>query len=183
MDTSSLNYATFGGGCFWCTEAVYQRLKGVKSVESGYSGGKNENPTYKQICSGSSGHAEVIQVGFNPLEVKYDDILRVFFSTHDPTTLNRQGNDEGTQYRSVIFYHDQDQKKLAEFVKTEIDASGIYKDPIVTEIVPLTKFYKAEDYHQNYYNDNPYEGYCQYVVRGKVDKFLKLFKDKAQDPI
>jgi len=183
MNQSNLDFATIGGGCFWCTEAVFQRLRSVKTVESGYAGGKIDNPTYKQICSGDTEHAEVIRVGFDPQIIKYDDILRVFFYVHDPTTLNRQGVDYGTQYRSVIFYNDDAQKSTALRVIKEIEEMGVYKDPIVTEVSPLPKFYKAEDNHQDYYNTNPSEGYCKMVVQSKVEKFLKLFKDVSQESV
>ena len=166
-----MQVATLGSGCFWCTEAFFLKLKGVESVESGYSGGKVKNPTYREICTGMTGHAEVVQVKFNPKELSYEDILEVFWNTHDPTTLNKQGADEGTQYRSVVFYHNDDQKKVAEQYKIQLDKSGTFKNPIVTEITPLSIFYPAEDYHQNYYALNPNQGYCQYVIRPKVEKF------------
>lgn len=172
--------ATFGAGCFWCVEAVFLDLKGVKSVESGYSGGHVENPTYKQVCSGNTGHAEVVQITYDPNEISYEELLEVFWKTHDPTTLNRQGNDVGTQYRSSIFYHNEEQKQLAETYKQKLDASGAYTDPIVTEIVPFEKFYKAEDYHQNYYNQNEYQPYCSFVIRPKVEKFRQVFGDKLK---
>jgi len=183
MNSTNLEIATLGGGCFWCVEACYQRLKGVKSVESGYAGGKSENPTYKEVCSGKSDHAEVTQVHFDPAVLSYEELLRVFFIIHDPTTLNRQGNDVGTQYRSVIFYHDTKQKETAEKVIKDVNETKYYSDPVVTEVSPFKKFYKAEEYHQNYFNENPEEGYCKYVVKSKVDKFLKLFKDKSQPPV
>jgi peptide-methionine (S)-S-oxide reductase len=170
--------ATFGAGCFWCVEAVFQQLKGVLSVVSGYSGGQVENPTYEQVCTGTTGHAEVCQIEYNPEQISYEELLEVFFETHDPTTLNRQGNDVGTQYRSVIFYHNDDQKTAAEKMKTELNAKGVWKNPIVTEIVPFTKFYKAEDYHQDYYRSNPNQSYCRFVIKPKVDKFEKVFKLK-----
>lgn len=163
--------ATLGGGCFWCLEAVYDQLKGVESVESGYSGGAVVNPTYKQVCSGNTGHAEVVQVTFDPNVVSFREILQVFFTIHDPTTLNRQGNDVGTQYRSAIFYHSPEQKEVAEQVIAEINAAKIWPGRIVTEVTPFTKFYMAEDYHQEYYENNPYQPYCQYVVAPKVAKF------------
>ncbi|MBL7958794.1 peptide-methionine (S)-S-oxide reductase MsrA [bacterium] len=172
--------ATFGAGCFWCVEAVFQRLKGVTSVTSGYSGGKTENPTYKEICSGTTGHAEVCQIEFDSEQITYSELLQAFFSSHDPTTLNQQGADRGTQYRSVIFYHNEDQKNLAEKIKHELDTAGVFNDPIVTEIVPLLKFYKAEDYHQNYFNDNGNQPYCAVVIRPKLDKFRKVFKEKLK---
>lgn len=172
--------ATFGGGCFWCTEAVFLSVKGVSKVESGYSGGKVKNPTYKEVCSGLTGHAEVIQVTFDPAVVSYEALLEIFWNTHDPTTLNRQGADEGTQYRSVVFYHSEEQKKTAEAYKAQLGASGVFKNPIVTEISPLTNFYMAEDYHQNYFALNPGQGYCQYVVRPKVEKFKKQFASRLK---
>ncbi|MFW9834350.1 MAG: peptide-methionine (S)-S-oxide reductase MsrA [Candidatus Thorarchaeota archaeon] len=170
--------ATFGSGCFWCTEAVFQQLKGVSSVVSGYSGGHVENPTYQQVCTGRTGHAEVCQIQFNPEQISYEELLEVFFDIHDPTTLNRQGNDVGTQYRSVIFYHSDEQRKTSERVKAELDNSGDWKNPIVTEIVPFEEFYKAEDYHQNYYRNNPNEGYCRVIIAPKLNKFEKVFKLK-----
>ncbi len=170
--------ATFGSGCFWCSEAVFQRLEGVQSVKSGYSGGHLENPTYKQICEGTTGHAEVIQVEFDENKISFTDLLEVFWKTHDPTTLNRQGNDVGTQYRSVIFYHDDSQKSEALSYKKQLDDSGAWKDPIVTEISPLGKFYPAEDYHQNYFNENGSQPYCSFVIAPKIQKFQKEFKSK-----
>ncbi|MFW9806628.1 MAG: peptide-methionine (S)-S-oxide reductase MsrA [Candidatus Thorarchaeota archaeon] len=170
--------ATFGSGCFWCTEAVFQQLKGVSSVVSGYSGGHVESPTYQQVCTGRTGHAEVCQIQFDPEQISYDELLEVFFNTHDPTTSNRQGNDVGTQYRSVIFYHSEEQRKTAERVKTELDDTGTWKNPIVTEIVPFEQFYKAEDYHQNYFRNNPNEGYCRLIIAPKLNKFEKVFKLK-----
>lgn len=172
---------TLGGGCFWCTEAVYQRLNGVISVTSGYSGGKIKNPTYREICTGETGHAEVVQVVFSPEVVSLTEVLEVFFKTHDPTTLNRQGADVGTQYRSVIFYSNAEQQKTAIDVKTGLDKSGAFNSPIVTEISPLTVFYKAEDYHQNYYNDNKNSNpYCRFVIVPKLEKFEQYFKDKLK---
>ena len=180
VDNDNLKMATFGSGCFWCTEAVFERVEGVYSVVSGYAGGKVDNPTYEQICSGTTGHAEAIQITYSPDIISYDEILQIFWKTHDPTTLNRQGNDVGTQYRSVIFYHDDEQKQLAEKYKKELDASGAWKNPIVTEIFPLTKFYQAEDYHQNYYENNPNQGYCAFIIAPKLEKFEKVFKDKLK---
>ncbi len=175
--TNATELATFGGGCFWCTEAVFQRIDGVKSVASGYAGGKRDNPTYEEVCTGQSGHAEVIQIEFDPKKTAFTDLLEVFWLAHDPTTLNRQGNDRGTQYRSVIFYHDEKQKQAAEAAKKA--AAPQFKDPIVTEISPLPKFFKAEGYHQNYYNLNPNKGYCTVVIKPKLDKVLqKLSKPK-----
>jgi peptide-methionine (S)-S-oxide reductase len=173
-----LETATFGGGCFWCTEAVYQELRGVKSVTSGYSGGTVPKPTYEQVCSKRTGHAEVVQVVFDPREVKYADVLEVFFRTHDPTTIDRQGNDVGPQYRSVIFYHNEQQRRTAEQVKAALDASGAFDAPIVTTIEPMTEFYPAEGYHQNYFASNPRQPYCSFVIAPKVEKFREAFADK-----
>ncbi len=177
----SLQVATFGSGCFWCTEAIFQQVKGVHKVESGYSGGHVKNPTYKEVCMGQTGHAEVIQVTYDPNEVTFEELLEVFWGTHDPTTLNRQGADIGTQYRSVVFYNNPPQKELAETDKKRLDASGAFNDPVVTEISPFTKFYKAEDYHQNYYNLNGNAPYCAIVIRPKMDKFKKVFKDQLKN--
>jgi peptide-methionine (S)-S-oxide reductase len=171
---------TFGSGCFWCTEAVFDELKGVESSVSGYSGGKVVNPTYEQVCTGSTGHAEVIQVTYDPKVIKFADLLAVFWQTHDPTTLNRQGADAGTQYRSAIFYHTDEQKKEAEFFKKKLDESGAFRSPIVTEITKFEKFYPAEDYHQEYYAANPEAGYCRMVIQPKVEKFKKAFADKLK---
>ncbi|MHA1390604.1 MAG: peptide-methionine (S)-S-oxide reductase MsrA [Candidatus Thorarchaeota archaeon] len=173
-----MGIATFGTGCFWCTEAVFQQLKGVKSVVSGFSGGHVENPSYEQVIAGSTGHAEVCQIEYDPEQISFEDLLEVFFETHDPTTLNRQGNDVGTQYRSVIFYHNEKQRETAEQVKNENDASGTWKKSIVTEITAFDKFYPAEDYHQNYFKNNPSQGYCRYVIAPKLQKFEKVFKLK-----
>ena len=172
--------ATFGSGCFWCTEAIFQNVDGVLKVESGYSGGKVKNPTYKEVCSGLTGHAEVIQLTYDPNVVSYDELLEIFWKTHDPTTLNRQGADVGTQYRSVIFYHDDIQRQLAESYKQKLDQSGAYDNPIVTEISPFTIFYKAEDYHQNYYNLNGNAPYCAFVIQPKLEKFKKVFAEKLK---
>jgi peptide-methionine (S)-S-oxide reductase len=179
-NTNNNAIATFGGGCFWCTEAVFQRMKGVDTVISGYSGGKTNNPTYKEICTGTTGHAEVIQIHYNPAEVTFEDLLEVFFNTHDPTTLNRQGNDVGTQYRSVIFFNNETEKETAVAYIKQLSGSGIFSSPIVTEVSPLGKFYPAEDYHQNYFNQNGNQPYCSYVVRPKVEKFEKLYKNKLK---
>ncbi len=173
-----MEIATFGTGCFWCTEAVFQQLKGVTSVVSGYSGGHVENPSYDEVTTGQTGHAEVCQIEFNPDIISFDELLEVFFNTHDPTTLNRQGNDFGPQYRSVIFYHNEVQREIAERIKNELEANRIFKKPIVTEITAFTKFYPAEDYHQNYFRNNPDQGYCRYVIAPKLDKFEKVFKLK-----
>lgn len=172
--------ATFGAGCFWCVEAIFQSLEGVDTVISGYSGGPTKNPTYKEICSGLTGHAEVARIVYDPKKISYDELLEVFWQTHDPTTLNRQGADQGTQYRSVIFYHDEEQKQLAEKYKKELDTSGAWDKPVVTEISPLTEFYPAEDYHQNYYNQNKDQPYCSFVIERKMEKFKKVFKDKLK---
>ena len=174
--------ATFGSGCFWCTEAVFQNLEGVESVVSGYSGGHIKNPAYREVCEGRTGHAEVVQITYDPDRVSFDTLLEVFWKTHDPTTLNRQGNDVGTQYRSVIYYHDETQRQLAQDYKEKLNASGAFSDPIVTEISPLDVFYPAEEYHQNYYNNNPGQGYCSFVIRPKVDKFKQVFGDKMKTP-
>ena len=172
--------ATLGGGCFWCLEAVFQELRGVERVESGYAGGHVPHPSYRAVCSGATGHAEVVQVTFNPEEVSYREILEVFFTFHDPTTLNRQGADVGTQYRSVIFYHSPEQKRAAEKVIAELDAAGTWDAPIVTEVAPLTSYYPAEEYHQEYYRNNPAQPYCLAVVRPKVVKLRKLFMDRLK---
>jgi peptide-methionine (S)-S-oxide reductase len=169
--TNSTQLATFGGGCFWCTEALFDRVKGVKKTISGYAGGAKENPSYKEVCNGTTGHAEVLQVEFDPKEVSYETLLEIFFDTHDPTTLNQQGADVGTQYRSIILYHDDAQKQAAEKMKNA--AGSKYGDPITTEIVPLKKFYPAEDYHQDYFAKNPNAPYCAFVIRPKLQKFLK----------
>lgn len=181
-DTSAnpLRKATFGSGCFWCTEAVFQEIQGVESVVSGYSGGDVENPSYKQVCTGTTGHAEVVQVGYDPDVVSYVDLLEVFWQTHDPTTLNRQGNDVGPQYRSVIFYHNDEQRQAAETIKRKLDASGAFERPIVTEISPLRNFYAAEEYHQDFYRLNGSQPYCALVIRPKMEKFRKAFADKLK---
>lgn len=179
-DTTILDTATFGGGCFWCTEAIFLMVKGVQSVDPGYEGGKIANPTYKEVCSGFTGHAEVIRVVYRPALVAYKDLLDIFWATHDPTTLNRQGADVGTQYRSVVFYHSEQQKLIAESYKNDLDTSGVFDQPIVTEIRPHTVFYPAEDYHQNYFNRNKSEGYCRYVINPKLEKFKKNFSDKVK---
>lgn len=176
--SNNVELATFGGGCFWCTEAVYQEVKGVLQVVSGYAGGTIENPTYQQVCGGATGHAEVIQITFEPEVISYEELLYIFWRTHDPTTLNRQGADVGTQYRSVIFYHNEAQKVLAEKSKAETDASGLWPRPIITEIAPLGKFYPGEGYHQNYYRTNPNQSYCRMVIDPKIKKFRKEFQAK-----
>jgi peptide-methionine (S)-S-oxide reductase len=172
--------ATLAGGCFWCLEAVFEQLRGVERVESGYSGGTVPQPSYEQVCSGRTGHAEVVQVTFDPAVVTFREILDVFFATHDPTTLNRQGADVGTQYRSTIFYHSPQQKQAAEQRIRELNAEGIWDRPIVTEVVPLQAFYPAEQYHQEYYRNNPGQGYCRAVISPKVAKFRKQFADKLK---
>jgi peptide-methionine (S)-S-oxide reductase len=172
---NAMELATFGGGCFWCVEAVFKDLEGVAAVASGYSGGHKDHPTYQEVCSGTTGHAEVCQITFDPAKIPFEDLLEVFWKIHDPTTLNRQGEDVGTQYRSVIFYHDEPQRRLAEEYKKKLDDSGAYNDPVVTEISPFTKFWKAEDYHQDYFARNPDQAYCRAVVRPKVEKFRKVF--------
>jgi len=175
----NLDTATFGAGCFWCVEAIFSELKGVEEVVPGYCGGNVENPDYKLVCTGTTGHAEVCQIYYDPEQISYDELLEVFWTTHDPTTLNRQGNDVGTQYRSVIFYHNEDQKKSAIESKANI-ATKIWDNPIVTEISPYKNFYLAEDYHQDYFANNPNQGYCRIVIEPKVLKFRKLFKDKLK---
>jgi peptide-methionine (S)-S-oxide reductase len=176
--SEKLEKATLGGGCFWCLEAVYENVKGVKDVVSGYAGGHTENPDYRSVCSGSTGHAEVVQITFDHSVVSYGELLDIFWKIHDPTTLNRQGADVGTQYRSVIFYHDEGQKKIAE--ESRAEAQKRFGAPIVTEIVPLTKFWAAEEYHQDYFRKNPYHGYCRAVVAPKVEKFRENFKEMAK---
>ena len=172
--------ATFGAGCFWCVEAVFQSLKGVSNVESGYMGGLTKNPNYMEVCNGDTGHAEVIQLDYDPEKVTFEELLLVFFKTHNPTTLNRQGNDVGTQYRSVIFYHSQEQKEKAEKMITQLSKDNIFDQPIVTEITPVSEFYKAEDYHQNYFNYNTDKPYCAFVIQPKLAKFAEQFKDKIK---
>jgi len=176
----NLEKATLGGGCFWCTEAIYLELNGVVDVKPGYSGGHVKNPTYKQVCEGTTGHAEVVQITFDPEIVIYSQILEVFFKTHDPTSLNRQGNDVGPQYRSVIFYHNEAQKETAEKVIKELEEEYVYDKPIVTEVAKFDHFYIAEDYHINYFARNKTQGYCQFVVAPKVEKFRKIFKDQLK---
>lgn len=179
MSDGSLNVATFGGGCFWCTEAVFLEVKGVKKVVSGYTGGNAPGkPTYREVCSGLTGHAEVIQIDFEPLEITYKDLLYIFMTTHDPTTLNRQGADVGTQYRSVIYYHDEEQRRIAEEVIQEM--ASVYSEPIVTELSPIGIFYEAEEYHQDYYKNNKQQGYCNFVITPKLTKFRKQHADKLK---
>lgn len=178
---ADLEVATLAGGCFWCTEAVFKRLKGIDSVVSGYSGGMRENPTYEQVSSEATGHAEAIQIEFDPNIISYEKILQVFFHFHDPTTLNRQGNDIGSQYRSVIFYHNAKQEQIAEKVRQEVADEGRYKDPIVTEIVPFEAFYAAEEEHQDYYDNNANQGYCDYVITPKIQKLLKEYSKEVKE--
>lgn len=175
MNSGNLDTATFGSGCFWCTEAVFLELKGVVNVSSGYSGGSVPNPSYEDVCSGETGHAEVIQVIYDTTIISYEKLLEVFWATHDPTTLNRQGHDAGTQYRSVIFYHNAAQRELAQKYKKALNESEAFSKPVVTEISPFTKFYKAENYHQNYYNNNKSQTYCGYVIKPKLEKFRQVF--------
>jgi methionine-S-sulfoxide reductase len=171
---------TLGGGCYWCMEAIFQRLKGVENIESGFSGGAMKNPTYREVCTGQTGHAEVVQITYDGSIVSFPEILKIFFTMHDPTTLNRQGNDRGTQYRSVIFYRNEQQKMTAEDLIKALNKSNAYSAPIVTEVKPFEVFYKAENYHQNYYNENSEEGYCRFVIQPKIEKFEKVFKDYAK---
>ena len=179
--SDTLEIATLGGGCFWCVEAVYQELQGVHSVVSGYAGGTVEHPTYYQVCSETTGHAEVVQITFDPKITTFADVLYVFWRTHDPTTLNRQGYDVGTQYRSVILYHSEQQRIIAEQAKRDTNASGLWPNPIVTEISPFTTFYEAENYHQNYYRDNPYQPYCLAIIDPKIKKLRKELRAKLKD--
>ncbi len=172
--------ATLAGGCFWCLEAVYDQLKGVEDVISGYAGGHVPAPTYRQVCTGTTGHAEVVQITFDPDQVSFGDLLRVFFTIHDPTTLNRQGADVGTQYRSAVFYHTPEQKTTAEETIAELEREGIWDDPIVTEVTPFEAFFPAEDYHQEYFENNPNQGYCRVVIAPKVAKFRKLYVDQLK---
>lgn len=179
-ETPLLETATFGGGCFWCTEAVFLKVRGVHNVVSGYSGGKSRNPFYREVTSGTTGHAEVIQIKYDPEVVSYLQLLEIFFKTHDPTTLNRQGADVGTQYRSVIFYHSPQQKEMAEQVKDALNREKIWDNPIVTEVTELKAFYKAEDYHRNYFANNPNQAYCQFVIVPKLDKLERLFREQLK---
>lgn len=173
--------ATFANGCFWCTEAIFKRLHGVQSVQPGYTGGTKENPTYEQVCTGTTGHAEALQITFDPEIISYQTLLEIFFRTHDPTTLNKQGNDVGTQYRSAIFYHDEKQKELAEYTKQQLTTEKTFADPIVTEIVPFTKFFLAENYHKDYYDNNRFAPYCSVVIDPKVRKLMEQYADKVKD--
>lgn len=175
--------ATFGSGCFWCTEAVFQDLAGVASVVSGYAGGHIKNPAYREVCEGRTGHAEVVQITYDPEVVSFETLLEVFWKTHDPTTLNRQGNDVGTQYRSVVFYHDEEQHELAQQYKEKLNASQAFASAVVTEISPIDMFYAAEESHQNYFKNNPGQGYCSFVIRPKVDKFKKVFGEKLKETV
>lgn len=180
MEGRTLQVATLGGGCFWCLEAVFQELQGVESVVSGYAGGKVRNPGYREVCSGLTGHAEVVQVTFDPLILPFGDLLSVFFSIHDPTTLNRQGADVGTQYRSIILAHDPEQARIADNMIREMNQAGLFASPVVTAVVPFEVFYPAEDYHQNYFRSNPGQGYCQVVIDPKVRKFRQVFRDRLR---
>ncbi|MCI0413395.1 peptide-methionine (S)-S-oxide reductase MsrA [bacterium] len=173
-----MELATFGSGCFWCTEAVFQRVKGVGKVVSGYAGGSVHNPTYRQVCGGNTGHAEAVQIEYDPSQTNYEQLLEIFWKTHDPTTPDQQGNDYGPQYRSVIFYHNDEQKRLAEEYKQKLNDAKIWKDPIITEISPFTNFYPAENYHQDYYNQNRNQPYCTFVIRPKIEKLEKVFRDQ-----
>ncbi|MDD2381575.1 MAG: peptide-methionine (S)-S-oxide reductase MsrA [Mariniphaga sp.] len=175
MEKSKLETATLGGGCFWCTEAVYKKLNGVKEVVPGYSGGHTKDPSYQEVCTGNTGHAEVIRITFHPDEISFEKILEVFFAMHDPTTLNRQGNDIGTQYRSVIFFHSEEQKRIAGQIIRSLETEKIYSDPVVTEVAPFEVFYSAEDYHHNYFERNKNQSYCRFVIAPKVEKFRKIF--------
>ena len=175
---SSTETITLGGGCFWCTAAVFEELKGVEKVESGYSGGSVASPSYEQVCTGRTGHAEVVQITYDPNTISYQEILRIFFTVHDPTTLNRQGADSGTQYRSVIFYHNDEQKMAAEQVMQEVTAAGVWDAPIVTQVEPFTAFYKAEGYHQDYFKNNPGQPYCRVVIAPKVRKFREHYRER-----
>ena len=180
MIASNMEMATLGGGCFWCTEAVFSELRGVEKVESGYAGGTVPDPTYEQVCSGKTGHAEVVQITFNPGVISYNELLEIFFTVHDPTTLNRQGADVGTQYRSIILYHNDEQKAVAEQVIREVDSAQIWKRPIVTQLKPFVTFYRAEDYHQQYFEQNPRQSYCQFVISPKVAKFRQHYLSKLK---
>ncbi|MEL7587386.1 MAG: peptide-methionine (S)-S-oxide reductase MsrA [Prolixibacteraceae bacterium] len=178
--SADMEIATLGGGCFWCTEAVYKELKGVVSVTSGYSGGDIVNPSYREVCTGRTGHAEVIDIQFNPKIISFSELLEVFFATHDPTTLNRQGGDVGTQYRSVIFYHNEQQKEIAESIISRFNQENVFDRPVVTEVTAWKNFFPAEDYHQNYFENNPSQSYCQLVIVPKMEKFRKVFRDRLK---
>jgi peptide-methionine (S)-S-oxide reductase len=177
---NDLETATLANGCFWCTEAIFSRVKGIKSVMPGYSGGKTNNPSYEQVCTGITGHAEATQIEYDPKIISFEKILDIFWHTHDPTTLNRQGNDVGTQYRSAIFYHDENQKNIAEKSKTELEKEGVFKNPIVTEIVPFSNFYPAENYHKEYYENNRNAPYCSFVIDPKIQKLIQKYSDKIK---
>lgn len=181
MESEEQRVATFAGGCFWCTEAVFQRVKGVLKVQSGFSGGHVKNPSYREVCTMDTGHAECLQIFFDPNIVTYDDLLQIFWKTHDPTTLNRQGNDIGTQYRSIIFYHNEEQKQKAIASRDLLEFEHIYENPIVTEIIPFKEFFPAEEIHRNYYNDHTTQPYCQVVVKQKVNKLEKYFSEMVKD--
>lgn len=178
--SEKLDTATFGAGCFWCVEAIFQRLEGVEKLSSGYSGGDIKNPSYKEVCTGRTNHAEAVQILFDPSKISYDELLEVFWKTHDPTTLNKQGADEGTQYRSVIFYHNDNQREIAENYKKKLNASGAWDKPVITEISAFKNFYIAEENHQNYFNENGNQPYCSYVIQPKIEKFEKVFKGKLK---
>ena len=182
MENDQREVATLAGGCFWCLEAVFDQLRGVESVVSGYAGGHMPNPSYEAVCAGVTGHAEVVQITYDPAQVSYRELLEVFFTIHDPTTLNRQGHDVGTQYRSAVFYHDEVQKGVAEEAIRDLEAEGVWENPIVTQVVPFTEFYPAEDYHQEYFARNPGAGYCQVVIAPKVSKFRKQFLSRLKKP-
>ncbi len=179
-DNKKKGIATFANGCFWCTEAVFQQLRGVEKVSSGYSGGHVKNPTYEEVCQKNTGHAECLQIEYDPSKISFDELLEVFFETHDPTTLNRQGNDVGPQYRSVIFYHNDEQQKKAEKYKAALNESGVFNSPVVTAIEPFTVFYPAENYHSNYYHNHTSQSYCYYVIKPKLEKIKKVFADKLK---
>jgi peptide-methionine (S)-S-oxide reductase len=179
---SALEIATLGGGCFWCLEPIFNELRGVESAVSGYSGGQVENPSYEAICTGRTGHAEVVQVTFDPGVISFQELLTIFFTYHDPTTLNRQGNDVGTQYRSAIFYHSEEQRNMAEAVIRELEVAGLWGRPIVTEVTPFERFYPAEAYHQEYFYNNPYQGYCRVIIAPKVAKFRKEYVERLKQP-
>jgi peptide-methionine (S)-S-oxide reductase len=180
MSTENIEYATFGGGCFWCTEAIFEQLEGVVKVESGYSGGHIKNPAYREVTSGRSGHAEVIHITYEPEKIDFVELLDIFFNTHNPTTLNRQGADRGTQYRSAVFYHNDEQKVAANTMINELDKAAVFSDKIVTEVTEFDVFYVADDYHQDYYINNKTQGYCQVVINPKLEKFQKQYKDKLK---
>jgi len=180
MEDRKSEIATFAGGCFWCTEAIFDQVKGVLDVKSGYSGGRVINPSYREVTRGTTGHAEAIQIQFDPSVISYTELLEIFFKTHDPTTLNRQGADVGTQYRSAVFYHSEEQRQTTEDIIEALNKEKIWKDPIVTEVTAFTNFYIAEDYHQEYFANNPQQGYCRIVIQPKLDKFTKVFKDKLK---